>query len=507
MSKQANEKNYWLFQANTRRMRLADALRAGALETFTVRQHRQRIQAGDKVILWQTGQASGCYGLATVLTTPAEMEVPETERPFYEEKPADNWRVRLAMEYNLWNKPITEELLPDHPAFEHFNAGLPGVNYRATAEQYDHLLKTVRELDLAMEPEPEYGLPRSLSHPLNLILYGPPGTGKTYRTVDHALAIIEDRPLSELVLEGRSARRRRFEEYQQSGRISFVTFHPSYAYEDFVEGIRPTARDGHLDYRIEDGVFKAICARAREDFGAATATGGDGPKQPEPARRYVLIIDEINRGNIPSIFGELISLLETDKRAGAAEALTSVLPYSKTAFSVPPNLYLVGTMNSTDRSIAQMDMALRRRFAFRELRPRPELLDGREKPMTAGIDLPSILTVINQRIALLLGRDFQVGHAYFLRIRHLDDLKKLFDRQLIPLLQEYFYDDLGKIGLVLGRDFVEEIPSAQEDVFATFPGAGPDDYTRRRNYRLRPLEELDESAFIHIYDETYRHDG
>lgn len=163
----------------------------------------------------------------------------------------------------------------------------------------------------------------------------------------------------------------------------------------------------------------------------------------------VLIIDEINRGNISRIFGELITLIEPSKRAGEAEALSVVLPYSKTPFSVPNNVYLIGTMNTADRSLAGLDMALRRRFTFKEMPPRPELLDG---VTVEGVDVGALLRVMNQRIEVLLDRDHCLGHAYFMPLRAqpaLPLLAQLFQQQIVPLLQEYFFEDWQRIQWVL----------------------------------------------------------
>ncbi len=537
MSKKESAPNYWLFQANPQVFRLRDALRADALETFAVKQHRKKIQAGDLVILWQTGKEAGCYGLATVRGKAMERAPAETEKNYYQKEAESGLRVPISVEYNLWNKPITADLLPKSQAFKKFYAGLPGVNYKATAVQFERLLKTIEQMDVFLEPEPEYGLPRSYPATLNLILYGPPGTGKTYLSVNYALSIIENRPLAELALEKRSALRRRYEDYLGSGQIAFVTFHQSFSYEDFVEGIKPHSQNGQLSYRIENGVFKMICADARRSF-IETLVQSQPPEKlqnlqpkakeiqdvldPEAllqldlppvtdellanCRRYVLIIDEINRGNIANIFGELISLLEPDKREGRMEALSTILPYSKQTFSVPPNLYLIGAMNSADRSIAQMDAALRRRFAFKELQADPAMISRQGQPMAAGIDLVKLLEAINRRISLLLGKDYQIGHAYFLDVHTLDDVRQLFIQKILPLLQEYFFDDLGKLGLILGADFVEEVPIADEGFFADFSNTAFDSHARRQLYRLRPPEELDESAFIHIYDSNYRHE-
>ncbi|HDS1132765.1 AAA family ATPase [Stenotrophomonas maltophilia] len=158
----------------------------------------------------------------------------------------------------------------------------------------------------------------------------------------------------------------------------------------------------------------------------------------------VLVIDEINRGNISRIFGELITLIEESKRAGKPEALEATLPYSQDKFSVPDNVYLIGTMNTADRSLAGLDVALRRRFVFEEMPPRPDLLGN-----VAGIDLQQLLIVMNNRIEVLLGRDHLLGHAYFIGIQSLEELKGVFRRQILPLLQEYFFDDWERIALVL----------------------------------------------------------
>jgi hypothetical protein len=169
--------------------------------------------------------------------------------------------------------------------------------------------------------------------------------------------------------------------------------------------------------------------------------------------KVVLVIDEINRGNVSAIFGELITLLEKDKRLGEANELVIALPYSKGQFSVPSNLFIVGTMNTADRSVEALDTALRRRFEFKEMMPDYAVIENEE---VNGLQLSEVLKTINERIELLIDRDHTIGHSYFFNVNSEEELANAFNNKIVPLLQEYFYGDYGKIGLVLGKGFVEK---------------------------------------------------
>ena len=450
----------------------------------------------------------------------------------------------------------------------------------------------------------------------NLILYGPPGTGKTYHTVIYAVAICDGKTTEEVEKNSYGEILQRYKELKEDGRIAFTTFHQSYGYEEFIEGIKPIMDDDSetLGYSIEDGVFKDFCRHAnpvniqakdgikikehpriwvmllggpgmttlkRECFDKnevrigwpeiEDAQWGDeeelswrakqmlhaftyemeigdvvfieknsqsidaigviageyeydkslgeyprkrkvewiakdidedmvqylprGKKQlarftvysvgylgtevlseilkkyidedvtstDSNVKPYVFIIDEINRGNISKIFGELITLIEDTKRTGASEAMEATLPYSGESFSVPKNVYILGTMNTADRSIALMDTALRRRFEFVEMMPNSEVLDslgvGKIKIDNNELNVAKMLNVINERIEYLFDREHTIGHAFFTKLADdpsIETLAGIFEKNVIPLLQEYFYEDYEKIQLVLGDNSKED---------------------------------------------------
>ncbi|EAH7822404.1 AAA family ATPase [Campylobacter jejuni] len=397
--------------------------------------------------------------------------------------------------------------------------------------------------------------------PLNQILYGSPGTGKTYHTIDKALEILGKN------LESRDDKKAKFDEYVKKGQIVFTTFHQSYGYEEFVEGIKPRIdskeNSKEIEYKIKDGIFKELCEKALDNYENSILNADELNKKIELKEKvenflnwlletnepigktkggnffvveidnktiviysegverfdgifnlnlsifmellkckdkfnnatemfkkvfnrdyadrthtyyfnlvkkfkayeekqlaakiennknndnslkpYIIIIDEINRGNLSKIFGELITLIEPSKRIGEKEELKVTLPYSGEKFGVPKNVYIIGTMNTADRSITSLDTALRRRFEFVEMMP-----DVSKLSMDCeGINLQELLKAINTRIEYLLDREKTIGHAFFVSVENLEDLKKVFQNKIIPLLQEYFYNDYALINAVL----------------------------------------------------------
>jgi len=277
-------------------------------------------------------------------------------------------------------------------------------------------------------------------------------------------------------------------------RYHFITFHQSYSYEDFIEGIKPNVFDNEANpeqgktviYEIKDGIFKQLVKKALND----------------PGNNYALFIDEINRGNIANIFGELITLIEQDKRVGADNYIPAQLPYSGEEFGVPQNLFIIGTMNTADRSVEALDTALRRRFSFMEINPEPEKLAQTEF-LCKDIDLSKLLTAINSRIEKLLDKDYCIGHSYFMTIKDrqnpLSELKDVFQNKILPLLQEYFYGDWGKIMLVLGEKFVLKASDVIEfkatDKYENF-----DEYNERPSYRFTSSSDWTIDTFKSIYE-------
>jgi len=410
----------------------------------------------------------------------------------------------------------------------------------------------------------------SVESSLNQILYGPPGTGKTYRTIELAVSCAEPEftAAGTTKIEKRKSFKDKFDQLIVEKRIRFVTFHQSYGYEEFVEGLSAKTEGDQLSYYEKSGIFKSLCEDAKaymgenkevnraefddlwQRFADALAEGTSGikveslsektyftitdisdstirfdkaqgksvhslsvktlkaiyqeekelsgglkpyygalihylkttyePKAPHVARErknFVLVIDEINRGNISKIFGELITLIEPSKRLGKPEGLPVTLPYTGDSFGVPDNVFIIGTMNTADRSLALMDTALRRRFEFIEMMPDYSALKVSEKDSycvgsgETAIDLVKLLKTLNNRIAALYDREHMLGHAFFIPVvekiingdheQALDELAKAFKTKIIPLLAEYFFEDWQKIRLVIGDNQKEDKGFAQ----------------------------------------------
>jgi 5-methylcytosine-specific restriction protein B len=340
----------------------------------------------------------------------------------------------------------------------------------------DERYKEKYEAQLKYLPETQQSNSKEIllkQYPLNQILYGSPGTGKTYNTINKALEIID----GEVPIK-RSDARDRFEKLRESGQIEFVTFHQSYGYEEFIEGIKADINSDEIHYILEDGIFKKLSKKASA--------------KDDEIKNYILIIDEINRGNISKIFGELITLIEPSKRLGAEEELKLTLPNSKESFGVPSNLYIIGTMNTADRSIAQIDTALRRRFEFVEMMPKPELLDG---VVIDDIKVSEVLKAINERIEYIYDREHTIGHSYFMPLINeptKEKLDEIFRVNIIPLLAEYFYGDWEDIRFVLNNEFIKEKK----------PSKYINNSTRELNrvYKINESFELNEYLKIYVTD-------
>ncbi|HAA1595039.1 TPA_asm: endonuclease [Campylobacter jejuni] len=449
--------------------------------------------------------------------------------------------------------------------------------------------------------------------PLNQILYGSPGTGKTYHTIDKALEIISKEEKIQIPSEDdRINRKKIFDEYVKNGQIVFTTFHQSYGYEEFAEGIKPIIDNDEnsqeVKYDVKDGIFKELCDKSLKNYILSMQNeneidldklifefanyinqdflnkGNEFPlenkvsikkillnfkdeyrsfslggsiKSPqsltidiikrdylnfknkkilsfkdikpkydsqsdyhgnaiyyfmfynklkefeniqnekfkikkEILKSYIIIIDEINRGNVSKIFGELITLIEPSKRIGEKEELKVTLPYSGKEFGVPKNVYIIGTMNTADRSITSLDTALRRRFEFIEMMPDVSKLSID----CEGINLQELLKAINTRIEYLLDREKTIGHAFFISVENLESLKKVFKNRIIPLLQEYFYNDYALIDAVLNKNGMLEISVENKDYLKNMTEFIESD---KIVYKFSDSNNWNKDTFIKIY--------
>ena len=321
-----------------------------------------------------------------------------------------------------------------------------------------------------------------------VILYGPPGTGKTYWARRAGLDLVALSTFGQRFEQLDASDQARVEgSSDQRGLLRMCTFHPAYGYEDFIEGYRPVveARSGTLHFSLTDGIFKQLCSDAER----------------EPQQRFILLVDEINRGDIPRIFGELLTLLERDKRGQAV-----YLPVSGERFSVPANVQIIGTMNTADRSIALLDTALRRRFGFVELMPDPAVLG--DAVVAESVPLGEWLTALNDRIREHIGRDarnMQVGHSYLMQggqpLAEFREFVRVLSDDIIPLLEEYCYEDYAALAKILGGTLVDETrqqiryellePSRRDELIQAVLEPSPELVTSRKIVD-QPLEEGEE---------------
>ncbi|WP_318529657.1 McrB family protein [Campylobacter sp. RKI_CA19_01122] len=474
-------------------------------------------------------------------------------------------------------------------------------SYENSKKQEEHLKIKSENLDIK-------NLNKNKNPLLNQILYGPPGTGKTYNTIDKALEIISKVEKIELPdKNNRVDRKKLFNEYVKNGQIVFTTFHQSYGYEEFVEGIKPRMdkeNSKEVEYEIKDGIFKELCKKALDNYKVSlltqeefvksedlenkieifldelvdqqkfiekTQSGGfkleeynekyriitddtnanlylnleifktllenkdkiingrsikqilnnkhrrqidsyyfqlaklfkereqdykvdNNPSEKPELKPYIIIIDEINRGNVSKIFGELITLIEPSKRIDESEGLKVTLPYSGEKFGVPKNVYIIGTMNTADRSITSLDTALRRRFEFIEMIPKPNVLSDN----CEGVNLKELLKAINTRIEYLLDREKTIGHAFFIGIENLEKLKNVFQNKIIPLLQEYFYNDYALIDAVLNKNgMLENVIVENKDYLKNMTEFIESD---KVIYKFSDSQKWDEATFKKIYE-------
>lgn len=407
VGEQDTETNYWIFQGNPATYDLEQALKDNVLKTWGIKAHKERIKKYDKVILWATGEKSGCYALCTIISNIENKKNYEDDFAYYQDNRENiaYERVELKIDFNLAFAPLLKDNLLDLSEFEDFKGGNQGTNFTATKEQYEKI-KHLHLLEQSNLKETDFNKYLALiNRKKQVIFQGSPGTGKSY------LAEIFAKYLTD----------------NQTKQLEVIQFHSSYSYEDFIQGYRPTENNG---FTLKDGVFSNICERARQN----------------KHQNYVIIIDEINRGNLSKIFGELLYLLEYRNKK-------IKLTYSpEKEFSIPDNLHIIGTMNTADRSLAMVDYALRRRFSFISLRTDYQIISQILKANECKLDI-EILTnnikKLNDTIVsnLSLGKGFEIGHSYFIKDKNIDidKLTELADYEVCPLLEEYYFDEVSEV--------------------------------------------------------------
>lgn len=619
---------YWLFNYNDSEVKISDFLTKGHIITVPLRVKADEVKKEDRVIIWQSGKEVGCLGLGLIVSD------------ILKSKDGKGEFVTLFINYNLQDKPISQAQLGTQICdFEpYYEPNFKEDILELKEGHYNCLLEIIQANQLAEDTSEELVGNSVPIFPHNMILYGPSGTGKTFRTINYALSIIEQKPLAEIANENRRDLRDRYNKYAEEGFIHFLTFHENFKYQDFIESFRKTRPNQQgVSHEVEDGVFKQIALEAKrsivesllanmpkkeikagfnqiykaflahiksDQFDAFVTPDGrkillhtigrfghiiarpqnsfstytlskhkikklfvhfangaqtnnveqevidtigstnpvaiwsvfnalkrfevgylEGLNKDEKnldvddeevkefelnkmqnianfqAKRHVLIIDEMDRGDVISIFGEVLSILNSSKREGAAEAQAVIMPYSKTYFSIPPNLYIIGTMNIDDQELAEMDISLRSRFHMIKMAPMPMVLPT----IISGelqIDLAKVLSLINVRISVLLGHGRGIGHAYFINVQNFQELKLAFYGKVMPILNDIFRGNNAKLGLVLGRGFFHKIEFDKAPILANFDDEVNEKYKNKKRYLLKTFNEVDELDFIRIYNES-----
>lgn len=419
--KKQEHPNYWVFQVDPRVYRAVDSLRDGKLKTIPIMAHEEDVKSGDKGVIWVADTEPGCYALVTISSDPYLGHADEVESSYYADPEGaleETTRCEVSVDFLLVDKPVLKDQVMQSPLLKDLPVGSAEAVFAITAEQYEEVRRLAhtdtppRGPQLAsMNPEytlaqmsAETGFPedelarwvRAIDRKGQAVFYGPPGTGKTFMAMKLARHLIGG----------------------SDGFTEIVQFHPAYSYEDFIQGIRvKTSEDGRLLYPMEPGRFLQFCAEAQRRSG-----------------RCVLVIDEINRANLSRVFGELMYLLEYRDREVP-------LAGDGRPFSIPANVRIIGTMNTADRSIALVDHALRRRFAFIPLRPELEIL--RKYHSRTGFPIENLINVLSRLNTRIGDPNFKVGISFFMRENLAQELGDIWEMEIEPYLEEYFFDQPG----------------------------------------------------------------
>ncbi|WP_166902439.1 AAA family ATPase [Mycobacterium sp. DL440] len=417
---QQRERRVWIFQSNPKYYDLREYLKKpdigpGTTDSWLLRQHVDDVADGDTVLLWVSGPDAGIYATGTVV---GDSFVRPREEWEADGAPAESLAIGYRLDRSLLDHPVKRENLVTDPILKELRIikQPSGTNFAVTNHQWEMLRKHLDRTDgidsaggaldhdwligeIYWNKDEVDDLVETLrTRRPQVILAGPPGTGKTYVAEKVAKYLTGGTPDA----------------------VQVIQFHPSFAYEDFVEGLRPVSENGQVSFKVVEGKLITMADRARS----------------APDQSFVLVIDEINRANLPSVFGELLYLLEY--RGKEIQLL------HRESFSLPSNLYIIGTMNTADRSIRSVDTALRRRFDIFDCAPRAEILEryyDREENLSDVDDLVDGFQILNHKLSDHIDDHHTIGHSFFMRSTYTaNDLRRTWYRQILPLLSEYFFD-------------------------------------------------------------------